>query len=47
MRKEEHEVKFFVEPEINISKFDIEDVISTSNPGEEAPDTGDNGMGWG
>ena len=38
-------MKKFMEPEIEIVKFSIEDVITTS--GEEAPDAGDDGLGFG
>ena len=36
-------MKKFMEPEIEILKFNVEDVITTS--GE--PDPGDDGLGWG
>lgn len=36
-------MKKFLEPEIEIEKFDVVDVITTS---EVLPDAGDDGLGW-
>lgn len=38
-------MKKFMEPEIEIMKFSVEDVITTS--GEEQPGTGDDDLIWG
>ena len=36
-------MKKFMEPEIEVVKFDVEDVITTSTD----PENPDDGMGWG
>lgn len=38
-------MKKFMEPEIEVEKFAVVDVITTSNEGD--PDAGDDGLGWG
>lgn len=39
-------MKEYLEPEIDIEKFQIEDILTTSNPGVEKPGDVDDGMGW-
>lgn len=41
--KEVFDMKLFVEPELEITRFDIEDMIATSNKDFEDVD---NGIGW-
>lgn len=40
-------MKKFMEPEIEIVKFTVEDVITTSNGGEVEPGVGGDDLGWG
>ena len=40
-------MKKFFEPEIEIIKLSIEDIMNESPSEDEEPDAGDNGLGWG
>lgn len=48
-RKDESDMKLFTDPELEIIRFGLEDVIATSSGTgtiEEIPDV-NNGLGWG